>query len=63
LEALAWARSGARPLNEVLDDEYWQGPRGTHKQKLKIFIMTETHGQKKGAPMFSEPAFGAQTDF
>jgi len=63
LEVFAWARSEARPLNEVLDVEYRQGSRGAQEQRLKIFIMTETHGQKKGAPMFSEPAFGAQTDF
>jgi hypothetical protein len=47
----------------VLDVEYPQGPRGAQEQRLEVCFMTETYGQKKRAPMFSEPAFGAQTDF
>jgi hypothetical protein len=63
LEVFAWARSGAHRLNEVLGVEYPQGPRGAQEQNMEARFMNETHSQKKWAPMFSEPAFGAQTDF
>jgi hypothetical protein len=63
LEVFAWARSGARRLNEVLGVEYPQGPSGAQEQRLEARFITETYGQKKRAPMFSEPAFGAQIDF